>query len=61
VQYFRRVTNRMLVLPQRAQTKSIKQIKFLFRQAQNRWKFVTANVRGVANCDVILEGGVKYL
>ena len=60
MQYFRRVTNRMLVLPQRAQIKSIKQMKFLSRQAQNRWKFVIANVRGgVANCDVIFEGGLN--
>jgi len=35
----------------------------LSRQTQNRWKFAIANVRGggFANCDVILEGGVKYL
>jgi len=40
-----------LVLPQRAQIKSIKQMKFLSRQTQNRWKFVIANVRGrVAYC-----------
>jgi len=50
----------MLVLPQRAQIKSIKQIKFLSRQTQSRWKFVIANVRGgVANCDVIFEGGLN--
>jgi len=60
VQYFRRFTNRMLVLSQRAQIKSTK----------NRWnfclgrrkidKFVIANVRGeVANCDVIFEGGLN--
>jgi len=49
----------MLVLPQRAQIKSIKQMKFLSRQTQNKWKFVIGNVRGeFANCDVILEGGL---
>jgi len=36
----------MLVLPQRAQIKSIKQMKFLSRQTQNRHKFVIATVRG---------------
>jgi len=49
----------MLVSPQRAQIKSIKQMKFLSGQTQNRWKFVTANARGVANCDVIFEGGLN--
>ena len=44
VQYFRRFTNRMLVLPQRAQIKSIKQMKFLSRRTQNQWKFVIVNV-----------------
>jgi len=39
----------MLVLPQRAQIKSIKQMKFLSTKTQNRWKFVIANVRGAQN------------
>jgi len=34
------------VLSQRAQIKSIKQMKFLSKQTQNRWKFVIATVRG---------------
>jgi len=44
----------MLVLPQRAQIKSIKQMKILSRQTQNRWKFVIANISGgeVGNCDI---------
>jgi len=33
-------------------------MNFLSKQTQNRWKLVIANVRGVANCDVIFEGGV---
>jgi len=37
----------MLVLPQRAQIKSIKQMKILSKQTQNRWKFVIANIRGL--------------
>jgi len=37
----------MLVLSQRAQIKSIKQMKFLSKQTQNRWKFVIATVRCV--------------
>jgi len=49
-----------LALPQRAQIKSIKHMKFLSRQTQNRWKFVIANVRGVfASCDVIFDGGLN--
>jgi len=36
----------MLVLSQRAQIKSMKQMKFLSKQTQNRWKFVIATVRG---------------
>jgi len=36
----------MLVLSQRAQIKSIKQMKFLSKHTQNRWKFVIATVRG---------------
>ena len=63
----------MLVLPQRAQIKSIKQMKFLPRQTQNRWKFVIANVRvgwlvgcklwryiwrGLNTCDEMWQGGV---
>jgi len=51
----------MLVLPQRAQMKSIKQIKFLSRQTQNRWKFVIANVRGGCKLWRYIWRGVKYL
>jgi len=36
----------MLVMLQRAQIKSIKQMKILSRQTQNRWKFVITTVRG---------------
>jgi len=43
---FRRFTNRMLVLSQRVQSTSIKHMKFLSKQTQNRWKFVIATVRG---------------
>jgi len=39
VQYFGRFTNRMLVLSQRAQIKSMKQMKFLSKQTQNRGNF----------------------
>jgi len=50
----------MLVLSQRAQIKSIKQMKFLSNQTQNRWKFVIATVGGgFANCDVIFQGGLN--
>jgi len=60
VQYFGRFTNRMLVLSQRAQIKSMKQMTFLSKQTQNRWKFVIATVRGgVSNCDVIFQGGLN--
>ena len=51
----------MLVLAQCAQTKSIKQMKFLSKQTQNRQKFVIATVKGVENCDIIFQGGVKIL
>jgi len=61
VQYFRRFTNRMLVLPQRAQIKSVKQMKFLSRQTQNRWKFVIANVRGGCKLWRYIWSGYKYL
>jgi len=36
----------MLVLPHRAQIKSLKQMIILSRQTQNRWKFVIANIGG---------------
>jgi len=50
----------MLVLSQRAQIKSMKQMTFLSKQTQNRWKFVIATVRGgVSNCDVIFQGGLN--
>jgi len=42
----------MFVLPQRAQIKSMKQIQFLSRQTQNRWKFVIANVSGRGRCEL---------
>jgi len=37
----------------------MKQMKFLSKQTQNRWKFVIATVRGggFPNCDVIFQGG----
>jgi len=37
-------------------------MKFLSKQTQNRWKLVTAIVRGggaFANCDVIFQGGLN--
>ena len=47
------------VLSQRVQTKTIKQMKFLSKQTQNRWKFVTAIVSFFcANCDVVFQGGL---
>ena len=50
----------MLVLSQRAQIKSIKQMKLLSKQTQNKWKFVIATVRGVfVNCDVLFQGGLN--
>jgi len=49
-------------LPQRAQIKSIKQMKFLSRQTQNRWKFVIANVRGgLQIVTLYLKGGEKFV
>jgi len=67
--FFRRYTNRILVLSQRAQIKSIKQMNFLSKQTQNRWKFEIATVRGVLQivtlyfkgglntCDEMWQGG----
>jgi len=47
----------MLVLSQRAQIKSIKQMKFLSKQTQNRWKFVIATVRGNTVIQKLLSNG----
>jgi len=48
-------------LSQRAQIKSMKQMKFLSKQTQNRWKFVIATVRGGSKLRRYISRGVKHL
>jgi len=50
----------MLVFSQRAQIKSIKQMKFLSKKTQNRWKFVIATVReGLQIVTSYFKGGLN--